>query len=188
MAFSEYLSFSYLHTKIVHSNTYGINEMLHLYFMKYLFMLFLLPVSVQAQSFECKLDTITVIDPTLSSTNTVTIGSCVMHERIDAQTGRKEIFRRVDKMPIAGYDVISYLSKQLTFPASDSYKCTKTIVQFTIEESGNITHPRILKSCNPQIDDHILSVFRNMPKWLPAQQKGKPIATLYTLPILMEVK
>jgi hypothetical protein len=118
MVFSGYLSFSYLHTKIVHSNTYGINEMLHLYFMKYLFMLFLLPVTVQAQSFEYKFDTVIVIDPTLSSTNTVTIGSCVMHERIDAQTGRREIFRRVDKMPQAGYDIMAYLSKQLTFPAS----------------------------------------------------------------------
>ncbi len=163
--------------------------MLHLYFMKYLFMLFLLPVTVQAQSFEYKFDTVIVIDPTLSSTNTVTIGSCVMHERIDAQTGKKEIFRRVDKMPQAGYDIMAYLSKQLTFPASDSnYRCTKTIVQFAIEASGAITYPRILKSCNPQLDDQILSAIRNMPKWQPAEQKGKPIATLYSLPILIEVK
>lgn len=103
--------------------------------------------------------------------------------------GSKETFIRVDKMPQAEYDIIAYLSKQLTLLSSDSnYTCPKTIVQFTIEVSGVITHPRILKSCNPQLDEQILSAIRKMPKWQPAEQKGKPIAIRYSLPILIDIE
>ena len=157
--------------------------------MKYVAMLFFLSIAVQGQSQEyARRDSLVIVDPITSAANTKQIGKH-LYEHTDAQTDKKEIFRRVDKMPQAGYDIMAYLSKQLTFPASDSnYRCTKTIVQFTIEASGTITHPRILKSCNPQLDDQILSAIRNIPKWQPAEQKGKPIATLYSFPIIIAVK
>lgn len=164
--------------------------MMYLYHMKCLPLLFLLPIAVQAQSFErAMLDTTIIIDPILSATNTVAVSSCLMYERVDLQTGRKEIFRRVDKMPLAGYDIMAYLSKQLSLPKSNTDNiCAKTIVQFTIETSGVIKHPRILKSCNPQLDEQILSAIRKMPKWQPAEQRGKPIAILYNLPVLIDLE
>ena len=59
----------------------------------------------------------------------------------------------------------------------------RVIIQFVVDESGNVTAPRILKSAGPVIDKVAMKVIRNMPKWNPGFHYGKCVKVRYTLPV-----
>lgn len=62
----------------------------------------------------------------------------------------------------------------------------RVIVQFTIEEEGNIVKPIILRSINSQLDKEALRVIGLMPKWKPGKQNGKAEKVRYTLPVTFD--
>jgi TonB family protein len=54
---------------------------------------------------------------------------------------------------------------------------------FLVEENGNIANPKILRSLHPDLDSISLSLIEDMPNWIPAIQKGQPVACQFNLPI-----
>lgn len=56
-------------------------------------------------------------------------------------------------------------------------------VSFWVESDGRISNTRILRGLRHDLDSISLNLINNMPDWIPATQRGKPIRTSYTLPI-----
>ena len=59
----------------------------------------------------------------------------------------------------------------------------RVILQFIIEKDGTHAQPRIVRSVHPLLDKEALRIIRQMPKWTPGKQDGKPQRVLYTIPI-----
>ncbi len=59
----------------------------------------------------------------------------------------------------------------------------RVILQFIIEKDGTPTQPRIVRSIHPLLDKEALRIIRQMPKWIPGKQDGKPQRVLYTIPV-----
>lgn len=62
----------------------------------------------------------------------------------------------------------------------------RVIVQFVIDEEGNIIHPVVLRGVNPALDEEALRVVKLMPKWKPGRQSGKPEKVRYAIPVTFE--
>jgi TonB family protein len=78
-----------------------------------------------------------------------------------------------------------FLANNLKYPEEALQSGVQGPVQvsFLIDEEGNISSGRIIKSPGIELDEEALRLVRIMPKWTPAQKDGKPIAVWYTISI-----
>lgn len=59
----------------------------------------------------------------------------------------------------------------------------RVYVKFVIEKDGTVSYAKIDKSVDPLLDKEALRVVRAMPKWEPANSKGKLVRSVNRLPI-----
>lgn len=59
---------------------------------------------------------------------------------------------------------------------------TTVVVSFTIEASGAITNPKVLKGVNKEVDSVAIEAIKQMPNWKPAYRQGRPTPMYYTVP------
>lgn len=81
--------------------------------------------------------------------------------------------------------MMKYLAANIKYPAS-AVKAKKqgcVIVGFIVQKDGSITHAKIVRSIDPELDAEALRVVKGMPKWTPGTQLGKPVSVKYTLPV-----
>jgi len=117
--------------------------------------------------------------------------SIPMFSQIDStgsKNEKKEIFTVVESMPqfIGGEEVLQkylitnaiYTTSALKDGASGNVYLT-----FVVEENGNIVDPRVLKGVHHDLDSISLRMIRNMPPWIPAKKRGKPVKCQFNLPV-----
>jgi TonB family protein len=56
-------------------------------------------------------------------------------------------------------------------------------ITFIIEKDGTLTNAKVLRGIGSGCDEEALRVVNMMPKWNPGEQKGKPVAVQFNLPI-----
>ncbi len=56
-------------------------------------------------------------------------------------------------------------------------------VNFVVDENGNIVDPRILKGVHHDLDSISLRIIKDMPPWIPAKLRGKPVRCESNLPV-----
>ena len=81
--------------------------------------------------------------------------------------------------------MMKYLADIIKYPASavKAKKQGRVIVGFIVQKDGSITHAKIARSIDPELDAEALRVVKGMPKWTPGTQLGKPVSVKYTLPV-----
>ena len=81
--------------------------------------------------------------------------------------------------------LLKYLAANIKYPASavKAKKQGRVIVTFIVQKDGSITHAKIARSINPELDAEALRVVKGMPKWTPGTQLGKPVSVKYALPV-----
>ena len=81
--------------------------------------------------------------------------------------------------------MLKYLADNIKYPASavKAKKQGRVIVTFIVQKDGSITHAKIARSINPELDAEALRVVKGMPKWTPGTQLGKPVSVKYALPV-----
>lgn len=60
-------------------------------------------------------------------------------------------------------------------------------VEFTVEKSGDITFVGILKGIDPDIDEELIRVLKEMPLWIPATRNGVPTRYKVSMPITLKL-
>lgn len=90
----------------------------------------------------------------------------------------QQVYKYVEKMPYARYDVKEYLSKNLQYPSfAMSNKIEgKVIVGFVVMKDGSIDSTYIIQGLSADCDSEAIRIIRNMPKWIPAEQKVLPVS------------
>lgn len=85
--------------------------------------------------------------------------------------------------------LMDFIRKNLNYDKSlvpETVVIPRVIVQFVIDEEGNIIHPVVLRGVNPALDEEALRVVKLMPKWKPGRQSGKPEKVRYAIPVTFE--
>lgn len=107
--------------------------------------------------------------------------------KVRKATIEEPIINIVEEMPsFPGGDsaLFSFLARQIVYPDSLKAKGVqgKVYCEFIIEKDGSITNEKIIRSQHPAFDPTILNTMRNMPKWNPGMQLGKPVRVKMVLP------
>ncbi len=63
----------------------------------------------------------------------------------------------------------------------------QVLVNFIVDEEGNIYDATVTRSINRSLDKEALRVVNSFPRWTPGIQKGKPVRVSYTIPFVFEL-
>ena len=103
-----------------------------------------------------------------------------------------QIFTVVESMPdFPGGDAarIKYLNNNIKYPqmARESGIQGKVFVTFVVEKNGKVTDVKVLRGIGGGCDEEAIRVIKNMPKWVPGKQRGKPVRVQFNLPIIFKL-
>ncbi|WP_373810031.1 energy transducer TonB, partial [Porphyromonas loveana] len=86
--------------------------------------------------------------------------------------------------------MMKFLCENLVYPkeAQDKGISGRVIVTFVVEEDGSLTDVQVDRGVSPELDAEAVRVVKLMPKWKPAEEKGKRIAVRASQPILFKLK
>lgn len=96
-----------------------------------------------------------------------------------------EIAEQQPEFPGGKAELSNYLSKSIQYPvkAQENNISGKVILQFVVNQHGDITGITVLRSPDPTLSDEAIRVVKAMPKWIPGRQGGHPVRVRFTLPI-----
>jgi protein TonB len=83
----------------------------------------------------------------------------------------------------------AYIVKNLKYPEAAKEKGIegRVFVQFVIEKDGSISNVKILRGIGGGCEEAAVEMIKNMPKWKPGKQRGKPVRFQFVLPIKFEL-
>lgn len=82
-------------------------------------------------------------------------------------------------------DIGEYLARNVVYPpkAIKQKQEGRVIIQMTIDSTGYVINPRVMRGVCAELDSEALRVAKAMPRWIPGRARSKAIGTTYTLPI-----
>lgn len=83
----------------------------------------------------------------------------------------------------------AYIVKNLKYPEAAKEKGIegRVFVNFIIEKDGSISNVKILRGIGGGCEEAAVEMIKNMPKWKPGKQRGKPVRFQFNLPIKFEL-
>lgn len=83
----------------------------------------------------------------------------------------------------------AYIQKNLVYPEKAKAEGIegRVFVTFTIEKDGSISNILIKRAIGGGCEEAVVEMIKNMPKWNPGKQKGKPVRCQFNLPIKFEL-
>ena len=105
----------------------------------------------------------------------------------------EEIFNVVEQMPEypgGTEELMKFLQRNIKYPkeAQEQGKQGRVFVQFVVEKDGSITDTKIVRSADPQLDAEALRIVNAMPNWTPGKQRGEPVRTYFTIPVIFRLQ
>lgn len=84
----------------------------------------------------------------------------------------------------------AYIVKNLKYPELAKEKGIegRVFVSFIIEKDGSISNVKILRGIGGGCEEAAVEMIKNMPKWKPGTQRGKPVRVQFNLPIKFELE
>ena len=86
--------------------------------------------------------------------------------------------------------MFEYLSQNLKYPqAAIEARIEGTVyVKFIIEEDGSISNIEVIQShLGGGCEEAAMNAVRNMPNWNPGTRKGKPVPSIFVLPVQFQL-
>lgn len=142
-----------------------------------------------------------VVSDEVETTSTVEIAEESTEEAIEftpmevqeEEEDEEEIFQVVEK--VAGFPggqakLMEFLRKELVYPqiAIDNNVQGRVIVQFVVNKDGSIQDVKVARGVDPFLDEEAIRVVKKMPKWIPAEQRGKTVRSRFQLPVMFKFK
>ncbi|HPG32732.1 MAG TPA: energy transducer TonB, partial [Lentimicrobium sp.] len=99
-----------------------------------------------------------------------------------------EIFTIVEENPqYPGGDeaLHKFLKENLIYPASARESAIQGTVylSFVVGNDGIINDIKVLRGIGGGCDEEAVRVVKQMPRWIPGRQRGKPVRVQYILPV-----
>lgn len=106
----------------------------------------------------------------------------------------EEVFTIVEDMPMfngkpAEEGFRDYVGSNTKYPsvAQENGISGKVIVEFTINQKGELVDAKIMRPIDPLLDAEALRVIRSSPKWTPGKQRGKTVKVKYFFPVVFKL-
>jgi len=101
-----------------------------------------------------------------------------------------EIFKYVEQMPTAGYDMNAYLDKNLHYPeaARENNIQGRVTVKFVVNEDGHISGVEVVRGIGGGCDEEAKRVVSAMPPWKPGKSNGQAVKVYFNLPIAFKLE
>ena len=83
-----------------------------------------------------------------------------------------------------GYNsIIKFVQENIKFPAEakENNVHGKLMLSVVVEKDGSLSDIKIKKGLGYGLDEEIVRIIKMMPKWQPAQHKGKPVRQSQTI-------
>ena len=82
-----------------------------------------------------------------------------------------------------------FVARQMHYPEEAEEKGIegRVLIRFVVEKDGRLTNFEVIESPDPLLSDEALRVLKQMPKWIPAKNKGKDVRCRYSMPILFRL-
>ena len=99
------------------------------------------------------------------------------------------VFYFVEEMPRFNHDDIRsfnrYISKNLKYPqkAIDKNISGRVYVQFTVNETGRLIDITIIKSAHNLLNEEVIRLLKECPRWEPGKQGGRPVKVSMVMPV-----
>ena len=97
-----------------------------------------------------------------------------------------DVYMVVEDMPeFPEGDVKHYLAEHVRYPEEAKKQGVEGVVfvRFIIKPDGSLTDVKVLRPVHPLLDAEALRVVREMPRWKPGRQDGKPVRVFYSVPV-----
>lgn len=117
-----------------------------------------------------------------------------------------QIFTEVDQMPrfpeckntessetefrtCTNQKLLEFIHSNLEYPEAAKKNKVEgaVVIQFVVDESGEVKNGKVLRDINGYFEASILSVIEGMPIWIPGKEEGKLVKVLYTVPIVFRL-
>ena len=116
-----------------------------------------------------------------------------VEEEVDDEA---KIFVIVEEMPIFRPDICKnnvegnlelyrHINSSIRYPviAQENNITGRVYVSFVVGKDGGISKVELLRGIDPSLDQEALRVIRNLPKFQPGKQRGKPVKVSYSVVI-----
>jgi TonB family protein len=100
----------------------------------------------------------------------------------------QEIFQVVEQQaefPDGQKALFDWIEENLEYP-NDNDVNGKTILRFVVEKNGRISNITVLRSFLPEYDTEAVLCVQKMPRWKPGKQRGNPVRSYFTLPVVFK--
>lgn len=93
------------------------------------------------------------------------------------------------QFPGGQQELMKYLFTHLRYPKSCQQAGIqgRVIVQFLVDKEGNVCNVEVVRKVHDDLDAEALRLVQAMPRWTPAQLKGEPVVSRFTLPIMFRL-
>ena len=78
-----------------------------------------------------------------------------------------------------------HISKNYITPGDKAFKGGKVLITFVIEKDGSMTEMKVIRDRGFGTGEEAIRVLKLCEKWTPAEQNGKKVRVLYSLPIAL---
>ena len=105
----------------------------------------------------------------------------------------KKVYRSVEQMPrFPGGEaaLMRYLSDNIKYPANAAKNNIegRVILQFVIDENGEIGEVKVVRSVDEELDAEAVRVIKSLPKFEPGRENGEAVAVWYTVPVIFKLQ
>lgn len=100
----------------------------------------------------------------------------------------EKVYTEVDKSPEFPGGVTAmykFLAQNIKYPADAARrrKQGKVVTTFVVGKDGTIRDINVESGVTREVDQEAVRVIKAMPKWVPGEHEGQPVAVQYTIPI-----
>ena len=108
-------------------------------------------------------------------------GDSLVIENVDPPT----FVSTMPKFPGGNPELFDFLNSNIKYPeiSIKNNSQGKVIIEFVVEENGEISNIKVLKGVDPFIDAESIRVVNQMPKWIPGKQLDEKVRVRQRLPI-----
>lgn len=105
--------------------------------------------------------------------------------KTDTYVVAENVLFQADKMPEFNGDLPTYLGKKIKYPLEAKLKNIegKVMVEFIVNANGEVESAKVVSSPDVSLSMEAMRVVNEMPKWKPAENDGKTVSVVMTLPI-----
>ncbi len=101
-----------------------------------------------------------------------------------------EVFTVVEEMPLFQDDTthhafMNWVMSNIKYPEEAAKQGIqgRVMVQFIVDEQGNVTEPTVVQGADPLLDQAALDLIAKSPQWTPGRQRDVPVKVSMTIPI-----